>query len=62
MLKVGDEYYTKEGYLVEILNIDDGEYPVQAAVYWPEGCNVERYSLKGEYFMGELSPEDICFD
>lgn len=58
---VGKEFYTKEGYLAEIIDYnEDQEYPILARVYWPNGTSDDiSYTKDGRFMTGELSPEDL---
>lgn len=61
MIKVGEEYHTKEGHWLQIIGYegDDPEYSYIAEVQ-VNGVMVKRsYTAKGEFIEGQKSPEDI---
>ena len=62
-LEIAKEYYTMEGYLVEVISeTPQGDYPMQCLVHYPYGVYSECYTKDGKYNLNDKSPEDIDFE
>jgi hypothetical protein len=60
MIKVGEQYTTMEGHLVDITSVVlEDEYPVKGIMYVYRDSEFVEYTLDGVYMKGKKSLQDL---